>query len=148
MFIGITFAAFFLFEILRLLRVHPVQYGFVGFAQAVFFLLLLGLSEHIPFGVSYLAAFAATCSLLTVYVGSILNGVKRGLGFGGLLALLYAALYGLLQSEDHALVAGSVLIFGLLAAVMLLTRNVDWYALTASAPDEQAPATDPSDPEE
>jgi inner membrane protein len=45
------------------------------------------------------------------------------------LALLYAVLYALLQSEDHALVAGSVLVFGLIALVMLLTRKVDWYAL-------------------
>jgi len=143
LFIGITFAAFFLFETLRQLRIHPIQYGFVGVAQALFFLLLLGLSEHIAFGAAYGIAMAATCGVLTVYIGSILGAPSRGLGFGGLLVLLYGALYGLLQSEDHALVAGSVLLFGLLAAVMLLTRKVDWYAMTASVSSKPGPALEP-----
>jgi inner membrane protein len=51
--------------------------------------------------------------------------------FGGLLSLLYATLFGLLQSEDHALVAGAVLLFGLLAGVMIFTRNINWYSLNA-----------------
>jgi inner membrane protein len=40
---------------------------------------------------------------------------------------LYAALFGILQSEQNALLLGSVLMFLLLAAVMLGTRKVDWY---------------------
>jgi len=42
-------------------------------------------------------------------------------------------LYALLQSEDYALLGGSLLLFALLAAVMLGTRRVDWYGLTAPA---------------
>ena len=45
------------------------------------------------------------------------------------LAALYALLYGLLSAEDYALLMGSLLVFGLLAGVMLLTRKLDWYAL-------------------
>jgi inner membrane protein len=145
LFIGITFAAFFLFEIIRRLRIHPIQYGFVGFAQALFFLLLLSLSEHIRFGLAYGIAMTATCLLLTIYIGAVLGAFTRGLGFGAMLVLLYGALFGLLQSEDHALMAGSVLLFGLLAAVMVLTRNIDWYALMAPA-KPKPPAVPPVPP--
>ena len=133
LFIFITFAAFWLFEVLAALRIHPVQYGFVGLAQAIFFLLLLSLSEHVGFGLSYAVATAATIGLILFYVCHILRGLKRGLAFGGLLALLYGILYVLLQSEDHALVAGSVLLFGLMALVMAITRKLDWYALGVRA---------------
>lgn len=130
LFIFLSFAAFFLFETIRRLQIHPVQYGFVGLAQALFFLLLLSLSEHIGFGASYLAATAATIATITFYLCSVLKGVGRGLLFGGVLSVVYGVLYGLLLSEDFALVAGSSLIFGALALVMLLTRKVDWYALS------------------
>jgi inner membrane protein len=129
LFIFITFAAFFLFELVKQLKIHPVQYGFVGLAQAIFFLLLLSLSEHIGFGVSYFIASAATSAVISLYLCSVLKGFRRGALFGVILALLYGTLFGLLQSEDHALVAGSGLLFSLLALVMILTRKVDWYAL-------------------
>ena len=129
LFIFLTFASFFLFELIRQLQIHPIQYGFIGLAQALFFLLLLSLSEHIGFGWSYLLSTTATILVITSYLCSVLKSLRRGIIFGGMLGFLYAALFGLLQSEDHALVAGSTLLFGLLTCVMILTRNIDWYAL-------------------
>lgn len=127
LFIGLTLIAFFLYEVLKRLAIHPVQYGLVGIALAMFYLLLTSLSEHIRFDVAYGIASAACIGLLTFYVSYVLQSFKRGLGFGGLLATLYGALYVLLRSEDHALLLGSVLLFALLAAVMVGTRKVDWY---------------------
>jgi len=49
LFIGLTFAAFFLLELLRRLAIHPVQYALVGLALAMFFLALAALSEHLDF---------------------------------------------------------------------------------------------------
>ena len=46
----------------------------------------------------------------------------------GLLAGLYGYLYVLLQLEDYALLLGTVGLFGILASVMYVTRNLDWYA--------------------
>lgn len=138
LFIGLTFAAFLLFELLKSLRIHALQYGFVGLALTVFFLLLVSLSEHLSFGIAYSVAAVACVSLVTYYVAHVLRGWGRALSFGSQLAALYAALYGLLQSEDNALVLGSVLLFALLAAVMIVTRKVDWYALTARPADESA----------
>ena len=53
--------------------------------------------------------------------------MSRGVGFGAMLTSLYAAVYGLLISEDNALVLGSLLLFAVLAVVMVVTRRVDWY---------------------
>lgn len=133
LFVLLTFGGFGLLEVLKRLRIHPVQYALVGVALAMFFLLLLGLSEHIAFVWAYVAAATACLLLLAVYVGSILRSRLHGLGFAAALALLYAALYGLLVSEDNALVLGAGLLFAVLAAVMVLTRRVDWYRIGGEA---------------
>lgn len=129
LFVLLTFAGFFLFEVLRRMAVHPIQYGMAGAALAMFFLLLISLSEHIPFPVAYLVASAACVGLLAFYVGHVLQSAGRGLGFAGMLAALYAVLYVLLLSEDYALLLGSLLLFAVLGAVMVMTRRVDWYRI-------------------
>lgn len=129
LFLAVVFGVFLVYEFLKRLRIHPVQYGMVGLGLAIFFLLLLSLSEHVAFGLAYLAGASACVLLLAFYVSHILGGVRRGLEFGALLAMVYGALYVILKSEDHALLLGSVLLFGLLAAAMYLTRNIDWYTL-------------------
>lgn len=127
LFVLLTFIGFFMFETLKRLPIHPIQYALVGLALAIFFLLLLGLSEHIAFGWAYAVAATACIGLIGFYVGHVLRSRIRGLGFAAMLALLYAALYGLLVSEDNALVLGAGLLFVVLAAIMVLTRKVDWY---------------------
>jgi inner membrane protein len=143
LFIGLTFAAFLLFELLRRLPIHPVQYALVGLALAMFFLLLTALSEHFAFALAYAAATLACAGLVGAYLTRVLRSVTAGLGFGATLAALYAALYMLLQAEDYALLSGSILLFALLAGVMIATRRVDWYRLTRSGsmqPGENATA--------
>lgn len=129
LFVLLTFTAFFLFEMLKSLRVHAVQYGLVGAALAMFYLLLIALSEHLPFLAAYLIASSACIGLLTFYLTYVLKHWQRGLSFGAMLSLLYGTLYGLLQSEDNALLLGSLLLFGVLAVVMVLTRRLDWYSI-------------------
>ena len=131
-FVLLTFTAFFMFEMLRGLRIHPIQYGLVGLALSIFFLLLLGLSEHIAFDWAYLAGSVACIGLIGVYLAAVLRSRLRGFGFAAGLGLLYAALYGLLISEDNALVLGAGLLFVCLAAIMLVTRHVDWYQVAAT----------------
>lgn len=129
LFIALTFASFFLFEVLKRLQVHPVQYGLVGMALAFFYLLLLSLAEHIGFALAYTFSSLACVVLIGFYVSHVLQSVWRGIGFTAGLSFLYALLYGLLSAEDYALLMGSLLLFVLLGVFMLLTRKVDWYAL-------------------
>lgn len=132
LFVMLTFASFFMYELVKRLRIHPIQYALVGLSLALFFLLLLSLSEHIAFAYAYLAASGACIGLLGFYLSFVLHSVKRGAVFSVLLAVLYAALYGLLLSEDNALMLGSLLLFAILAGIMTLTRRVDWYSLGAA----------------
>jgi inner membrane protein len=133
LFIWLTFAGFLLFEVLKGLAVHPVQYALVGASLALFFLLLLSLSEHLGFGRAYLLSAAACVALIGFYVCHVLGNLVLGLGFGLGLAILYALLYGLLSAEDYALLMGSLLLFGLLMLFMVLTRKLDWYAILQRA---------------
>lgn len=134
LFVALVLMAAFMFELFARLRLHPVQYGLVGLAIAVFFLLLLALSEKMAFGLAYGLAAGASVALLTAYFSAVLRGLGRGVGLGAFVAVLYGVLYGLLSSEDNALLLGSLLLFGLLALLMLGTRRVDWYALSAREP--------------
>lgn len=127
LFIGLTFFSFFLFESLTLLRVHPIQYLLVGTALVLFYLMLLAFSEHLGFTMAYVIASLSCSLLIAIYLSAVLGGLLRGALFACGLLLLYGVLYGLLQSEDDALLLGSGLLFIILAAVMLLTRRLDWY---------------------
>ncbi|MCW2269299.1 Inner membrane protein CreD [compost metagenome] len=129
LFIVLTFAGFFLFEILKNLSVHPIQYALVGAALALFYLLLLSLSEHLGFGVAYLLSAGACVLLVGFYLCHVLHSLWRALGFALGLAVLYGMLYGLLSAEDYALLMGSLLLFGLLGVFMVLTRRLDWYSI-------------------
>lgn len=139
LFVGLTFAAFFFFEMLRRLPIHPIQYLLVGLSLAVFFLLLLSLSERLPFAAAYALASGGCTVLLGSYLAHVLQRARRGWGFAAALGLLFAVLYGLLASEDNALLLGSLLTFGGLAAVMLGTRRLNWYALSEGETPEREP---------
>ena len=132
MFVVLVFTSFFMFEVLKSLRIHPMQYLLVGLAMAMFFLLIISLSEHISFITSYLASGAACVSLIGIYLAGVLKDRKPALAFSGGIALLYAVLYGVLQSEDNALLMGTLVMFSALTSVMLLTRRMDWYRLNSS----------------
>lgn len=130
--IGMTFLCVFLFEVLRQLRVHPMQYALIGVALSVFYLLLLSLSEHIGFSKAYLIASLACIGQIGFYISHILHSLKRGIGFSVFLATVYAAIYMLLSFDDFALMIGSVGLFIVITAVMVLTRRLNWYAIGQS----------------
>jgi inner membrane protein len=130
LFIALTFVGIVLLEVMKGARVHPIQYFLIGAALAAFFLLLISLSEHVSFGIAYAAAALACVALVGVYAKAVLGGWSRAVPTMFGLGALYGVLYVVLQSEQHALLAGSLLIFATLAAVMLLTRNVEWHQLS------------------
>jgi inner membrane protein len=139
LFVGLTFACFFFFDALKQRAIHPIQYGLVGAALVLFYLLLTSLAEHIAFGAAYAIAAGACAALIAYYTGHVLGAAGRGAALGGLLAALYGVLYVILRSEDNALLMGSVLLFLVLAAIMIITRRVNWYRLGSPA-DAPTPA--------
>jgi inner membrane protein len=134
MFIVLTFAAFFVLEMVKHWRIHPMQYLMIGAALVLFFLLLLSLSEHLDFAWAYGIASLGCIALLSHYLRHVLGGWRPGLAMSGLLVALYGVLYGILVSEDNALMMGSLLLFGVLTAIMVATRKIDWYNVMGSDP--------------
>ena len=125
--IGLTFVAYFLFEVLARLRLHPLQYLLIGLANTLFYLLLLSLAEHLGFGVAYFLSATGSTSLIIAYSASILKSRAKASLVGVMLAVLYLFLYLTLNAETYALLAGSIGLWITLALIMYLTRNIDWY---------------------
>ena len=133
LFVALTFAGFFLTETLQQAPIHPLQYLLVGLALAIFFLLLVALSEHVPFALAYGVSAIACVALIGVYLAGALGSRLRAAAFGAGISALYGVLFGVLRSEDNALLMGSLLLFAALGATMLATRRIDWYRLGAPA---------------
>ncbi|GAA0470725.1 cell envelope integrity protein CreD [Parasphingorhabdus litoris] len=126
LFIGFTFVAFLLFDLIGGVRISSVQYILVGVALVLFFILLLAFAEIIGFALAYVVASVGIIGLITAYAASVLSSWRRASIIGGLLAALYGVIYILLSLEAYSLLIGSLLIFAALAGVMFVTRRLDW----------------------
>ncbi|HNQ38758.1 MAG TPA: cell envelope integrity protein CreD, partial [Prolixibacteraceae bacterium] len=125
--IVLVFISFFLSEVISGERIHPVQYALVGFALLLFYLLLLSLSEHLGFNISYLIASAAVLTMVFAYSRSFLKKRINSLMLTAVLAASFIFIFVLLQMETYALVTGSIVLFIILGLIMYLTRKINWY---------------------
>lgn len=129
LFIALTFLVFFFVEILGNKFIHPVQYLLVGLALVVFYSLLLSMSEHLVFDIAYGISSVLTISLVSFYAKAILKSKQLALMIFGILLIMYAFIFVIMQLENYALLLGSVGIFGVLALVMYYSKNIDWYSI-------------------
>jgi inner membrane protein len=127
LFLIVPFLTLFLLEIFTKKRIHPVPYLLSGIGNAVFYLLLLSLSEQIPFYTAYLVAALAVTAMMTLYSRSLLPSWHRSWYMGLVVTISYVLLYAVLNAESYALLIGSVGTFVIIALVMFLTRKLDWY---------------------
>jgi inner membrane protein len=132
LFFVLVFAVFFLFEVTAELRIHPLQYTMVGAALCLFFLGFLALTEFWTTAAAYAAAAGACTGLVSLYSWSFLRAGWRTLVVFGGLSSTYGYLYFVLQSQDYALVAGTLALFAALALAMFCTRRINWYSLEAT----------------
>ncbi|MBO4438982.1 MAG: inner membrane CreD family protein [Spirochaetaceae bacterium] len=129
LFIIVPFIVLFMFEIFASINLHPVNYLLSGAASVLFFLLLLSLSEHISFISSYIIGAIASGVLVSLYTALITKKYKLGAVMAGIFVILYGYLLGCLQSEDYALLMGSIFAFVVLAVIMFMTSKIDWSNL-------------------
>ncbi|MBF0118364.1 MAG: cell envelope integrity protein CreD [Desulfobacterales bacterium] len=129
LFITLIFTAFFLFEVLSPIRIHPFQYTLIGTALCFFYLALLSLSELLSFFISYITASFSVIILISFYSFKILQTGFRTLIISSELVAIYTFLYIILQMQDYSLLFGTIGLFITLSAVMYFTRNIDWYKL-------------------
>lgn len=128
LFIGFTFLAFLMFDVIAGAKVAAAEYLLTGAGLVLFFVLLLAFAEVVGFMWAYLIAGGAITGLLTAYSAAVLKSWMRARFIGGLLVGLYATLYVLLNLEAYSLIIGSLLLFVALAVVMWATRAIDWSA--------------------
>jgi len=124
LFVGLTFLTFLIFELTTQTRLHFVQYGLIGVALTLFYLVLLSIAEHTTFLTAYLVAAAINIGLITIYTGAALKNWGRASVIFVLLSALYTVLYSLLQLEDYALLMGTMLLLSVLMVLMYVTRNL------------------------
>jgi len=139
LFIGFTFLAFLMFDIVAGARVASAEYLLTGAGLILFFVMLLAFAEMIGFAFAYVVASAAIIGLLTSYSAAVLGGWRRAGFIAALLAGLYAVLYVLLNLEAWSLVIGSLMLFFALAGVMYATRNIEWSKVSIGDGSDETP---------
>ncbi|QTQ16797.1 cell envelope integrity protein CreD [Treponema parvum] len=129
LFLAIPFIALLICEVFSKIRVHPIQYCLIGFADVIFYLLLLSISEHISFDLTYAICSICVCAATLLYASAILKKIKWGALLSAVQMISYIFLYGTLQAEDYALLIGSVGLFIVVILLMFITRKIDWYEI-------------------
>lgn len=124
--IALTFLLFFLIQIISKIHIHPFQYLMIGLALTIFYTLLISISEHSSFLISYIISGVSVISLITLYSKSILKDMKFTLLIGLSLSALYSFIFVIIQLENYALIVGSIGLFIILAIVMYVSRSIDW----------------------
>ena len=127
LFLAVPFLAIFLCEVYTRERIHPIQYLLIGLEDVVFYLLVLSLSEHMGFAISYAISAIAVSAIVFFYASAIFKGVRWGVFITCIQLVSYLILYVILNSEDYALLMGSLMIFAVISLVMYFTRKLDWY---------------------
>ncbi|HEY0747815.1 MAG TPA: cell envelope integrity protein CreD, partial [Steroidobacteraceae bacterium] len=102
LFIALTFLSFFAWESLGRLPIHTMHYLFIGLALSTFYLLLIALSEHLPFWMSFWLGAAALVALLGFYVSGAMDSSRLGVIISAVMSLVYGLLYMLVLSENYA----------------------------------------------
>ena len=124
--ICLTFLVFFLIQTISKIYMHPFQYLMIGLALLMFYTLLVSISEHSNFLKAYAIASISVIGLITAYAKNILKSLKFMLFIAASLTVLYAFIFIIIQLESYALLVGSVGLFCILAAVMFVSRKIDW----------------------
>jgi inner membrane protein len=124
LFFVLTYITFLLFELGIGRRLHVVQYGMIGLALSMFYLTLLSMAEHAGFFNAYVSAAATIIIMISLYAFAAIRSLARTSIISVLLVGLYSMLYSMLNLEDYALLAGTVLLLVILAVMMYLTRNI------------------------
>jgi inner membrane protein len=126
LFVVLSFATYFFFEVLSRLQIHIVQYGLLGLSLSLFSLLLLSLAEPIGYTNGYLVSAGLVLAQSTLYTAAVARRFKPAFLFAVMLSSLFGFLYVLLGLETYSLLIGALALFAVVSALMVLTQMVRW----------------------
>ncbi|MFZ1456234.1 MAG: inner membrane CreD family protein, partial [Saprospiraceae bacterium] len=127
LFVILTFLVVFLTEIVERIHIHIFQYTLIGLALAIFFTLLLSISEFWGFDLAYSGAAVATIGLIFLYSLGMFRNKRSSALLLGLMVALFAYIFIIIQLEKTALLAGSIGLFVIIALTMYVTRKIKWF---------------------
>lgn len=125
LFIAMTYVSVLAFEIGSQRMVSLVQYVVIGAALILFYLVLLALSEHTTFTISYIAAALLMSSMIALYLKAVFDSIKEAACVFLLLLAMYLVLYAIVHIEAYALLVGTGLLVVMLGIVMYITRRLN-----------------------
>lgn len=120
----LVFVACLALELMGKKSINLVQYLVIGLSLVLFYALVLSFSEFMPFVAAYTLSAVMTVGALYFYFRGILRDKSAWL-LTCLVAVAYLLSYVLIQMETYALIAGTLVLFALLAGIMYLTRNLN-----------------------
>ena len=82
-----------------------------------------------PFDAAYGLAGLTIVGLVTAYAAASFRQRQATLATAGVLAVVYSFVFVVLQLQDYALLVGSLGLVVVLAVVMFLSRNINWYSV-------------------
>ena len=138
LFIAMTFVTVLAFEIVMKRMVSLVQYVVIGAALILFYMVLLALSEHTTFVISYVSGALLMSGMIAAYLKAVLNSLRSALCVAVLLLAMYAVLFAIVHVQAYALLVGTVLLVIMLGIVMFITRRLN-VTESASAPEQAQP---------
>lgn len=128
LFVVLSFAIYFFFELLSRLQIHLVQYALLGLSLSLFPLLLLSLSEPIGYAAGYIVSAGLVLAQSSLYTAAVARRARPALVFAAVQACLFAFIYFLLDLQTYSLLVGALALFAVVSALMALTQRVNWSA--------------------
>ena len=122
----LAFVSLLLTELIRKERIHLFNYILIGAAMVVYYTLLLSLAEQIGYNMAYLLSSVATIALISTFASSLLKKKQAALLFAFILSLFYGFIFIIIQLEELSLLAGSIALFLIVAALMYFSRKINW----------------------
>jgi len=122
----LTFVSLFLTELIKKQRIHLFNYTLIGAAMIVYYTLLLSISEQTGYNWAYLISSVSTIGLIAVFTGSLLKNRQAAVLFSAILTFFYGFIFVIIQLEKLSLLAGSIALFMIVAALMYFSRKINW----------------------
>lgn len=105
--------------------IHPLQYFIAALSLVLFYLLLLSFSEHLSFGQAYVVSTLIIVLLGGFYAKLIFGNWRLSGAMATAILSSYTLIYFILQLEDYALLAGSLVLAVFMAIVMAFTGKLN-----------------------
>lgn len=125
LFIAMTFVTVLAFEIVSRRTVSLVQYVVVGSALILFYMVLLSMSEHFSFTVSYVTAAVLMSGMIALYLKAVLNSIRSAACILLMLLAMYSVLFAIVHIQAYALLVGTILLVVMLGVIMYITRRIN-----------------------